>query len=373
MFRFAQHDRMDIICLGRDIPQKKKLALEIIHVYNLAMTVLNTSELAEKLGLTRVTVSRAINNDSRVAARTRQKVIQAMRDHCLEPNAIARALVRGRTMTIGLAVGGDLTGNYIHELMEGLEPEFAKEKFSILIGVSKFNPERERIELSSMLARRVEGIISQPLVENQDFYLRLNQSKTPIVFFADYLDIPGGSWVVSDVDHDVRMAMEHLISIGHRRIAFVGPKSKSLQHTPRPRIYRQVLKEEGISLPESYIFEGIEGGCEDVYRAVHEIMRQPDPPTAFFAAVDVIAIYVIDQLRRDGYRVPQDVSVMGIGNLEIGRYDMISLTTIQEDREEMGRKAARIMLELIQGKNKKPQRIFMPGSLILRRTTASPK
>jgi LacI family transcriptional regulator len=257
--------------------------------------------------------------------------------------------------------------------MECLDPEFEKEKYSILIGVSKFNAERERIELSSMLARRVEGIISQPLVENREFYLRLNQSKTPIVFLADFLDLPGVSWVVSDVDHDVRMAMDHLLSIGHRRIAFVGPKSKSLQHISRPKIYRQALQKAGISVPEKYIFEGIEGGCEDVYRAVHDMMKQPDPPTAFFAAVDVIAIYVIDQLHRDGYRVPRDVSVIGIGNLPASRYDMISLTTINEDREQMGRKAAEIMLELIQEKNQKPRQIFMPGTLILRQTTASPK
>jgi LacI family transcriptional regulator len=336
------------------------------------MAVVSTSDLAKKLGLTRVTVSRAINDDPRVAEKTRRKVKQAMQDYCLEPNAIARALVRGRTLTIGLAVG-DLRGDYLHELMSGLEPEFEKEKFSILIGVSSFNSARERIELSSMLARRVEGIISQPLVENQEYYLRLQHSQTPVVFFADYLDLPGASWVVSDVAHDVRMAIEHLLSIGHRRIAFVGPKSKSLQHIPRFRIYRQVLKEAGISVPESYIYAGIEGGCEDVYKAVHEMMNQPNPPTAFLGAVDVIAIYIIDQLRRDGYRVPEDVSVMGVGNLASGRYDMISLTTIDEDREQMGRTAARIMLDLIQDKNQPPRQIFMPGSLILRQTTASPK
>ncbi len=336
------------------------------------MPIVNTTELARKLGLTRVTVSRAINNDPRVATRTRQKVLQAMRDHCLEPNAIARALVRGRTLMVGFSVGGDLRDNYIHDLMQGIDPELESREFSILIGVSGFRAQRERSELSAMLARRVEGIISQPMIENQDFYERLCRQKFPLVFVADYLNIPGASWVVSDVAHDSRLVMKHLLELGHRRIAFVGPRSKSLQHAPRPATYRQVLAEAGISVPDSYLFEGVEGGREDVYRAVHELMKLPKPPTAFFAAVDIIGVYVMDQLRQDGYRVPEDVSVIGIGNSHLSAYGMVSLTTINEDRLLMGQTAAKMVVDLIEHKQTEPQHIFMPGTLVVRKTTAAP-
>jgi len=335
------------------------------------MAIINTKDLGEKLGLTRVTISRAINNDPRVSEKTRQRVVQAMKDHCLEPNAFARALVRGRTLTIGLAIGGDLQENYVHELMEGLEPPFESKNYSILIGVSKFNPERERIELSSMLAHRVEGIVSQPLIHNQDYYTKLIEQNTPIVFVADYLNLPGASWVVSDVTHDIRLAINHLLELGHRKIAFVGTKSPSLQHISRPNIYRQVLREAGISVPDPYYIEGIEGGKEDIYKAVHQLMKSPDPPTAFLGSIDLIAIYIIDQLVRDGYKVPCDISVIGIGNMVVGRYEMIALSTIDEDRQKMGRTAAKIMLDKIENNQLAPRRIFTPGKLIRRNTTAT--
>jgi LacI family transcriptional regulator len=337
------------------------------------MAVINTSDLAKKLGLTRVTVSRAINNDPRVAEKTRQKVLAAMKDHCLEPNAIARALVRGRTLTIGLMIGTDLGTDYFNEINMGLEPELEVRGFSVLMGMARFRPERERTELSAMLARRVEGILSQPLAGNRDYYSRLIKQGMPIVFVADYLDIPGASWVVSDTVADARLAMNHLLELGHRRIAYLGPRSPSAQMLPRPRMYRQVLREAGIAVPAGYFFEGIEGGREDIYRAVHEMMKRPDRPTAFFAAVDIIGIYVMDQLLRDGFRIPGDASVIGIGNMGISRYDMISLSTIDEDRSQMGRSAARIILNQIENPGTRPERIHMAGQLVQRRSTAPPK
>lgn len=334
------------------------------------MAVVNTTDLAAKLGLTRVTVSRAINNDPRVASKTRERVLQAMHQYCLQPNAVARSLVKGRTMTIGLAVG-DLRDDYVHELMEGLEPALEADDYSILMGVSKFKPAREQSRLSAMLAQRVEGIVSQPLPENRDFYERLAGLHVPIVFMADYLDIPNVSWVVSDSVGDSRTAMRHLLELGHRRIAFIGPKSISLQMRPREDIYRQMLSDAGISTPSSYIYEGQLGGRDDVYRAVHQMMQLPERPTAFFAAIDLIGVYIMDQLVRDGFRVPTDVSVIGIGDTMISRLEMISLTTVAENRLDIGQRAAQVTLKLIRNEQTEPCRTFVPGKLIVRRTTAS--
>jgi LacI family transcriptional regulator len=333
------------------------------------MTVVNTTDLAAKLGLTRVTVSRAINNDPRVASKTRERVLQAMQEHCLQPNAVARSLVKGRTMTIGLAVG-DLRDDYVHELMEGLEPVLEADDYSVLMGVSKFKPAREQSRLSAMLAQRVEGIVSQPLPENREFYERLTRQHVPIVFMADYLDIPGVSWVVSDPVADSRTAMKHLLDLGHRRIAFIGPKSISAQIQPRAAIYRQMLREAGIGVSDSYIYEGQLGGRDDVYHAVHRMVQLPQPPTAFFAAVDLIGVYVMDQLVRDGFRVPADISVVSIGDTMISRLEMISLTTVAEDRRDIGERAGQTMLKLIRNELTQPCQTFVPGQLIVRRTTA---
>jgi DNA-binding LacI/PurR family transcriptional regulator len=179
--------------------------------------------------------------------------------------------------------------------------------------------------------------------------------------------------VVSDVVHDVRLAVKHLLELGHRKIAYIGPKSKSLQIISRRPTFHEVLQKSGITVPETYIFEGVEGEKEDIYQAVHEIMKGPNPPTAFLGAVDIISIYIIDQLARDGFKVPRDISVIGIGNMSVGRYEMISLTTIDEDRFKMGQTAAKIMLDKIENNQLEPQHIFMPGKLIQRNTTANLK
>lgn len=333
------------------------------------MAVVTTSDLAKKLGLTRVTVSRAINNNRRVSQKTRQRVLQAMEEHCLQPNAFAQALVRGKTNTIGFSIGTSLGGDYAQELIVGLESSLDLEQYSILIGVSQFDAKRECSELSAMVARRVEGIISQPLAGNRDYYQRLLQLDMPLVFIADYIDLPRAAWVVSDVIHDVKILMQHLLSLGHRRIAYVGPNSPSMQIIPRLKTYRKIMGQVNAPVRPTDVFEGVEGGREDVYAAVHQMMQQPDPPTAFFAAVDVIGIYVMDQLHRDGYRVPQDVSVIGMGDMDVSRYDMISLSTISEDRFEMGRRAGEIMLRRINDPKTEPQQIRLPGTLIPRRST----
>jgi len=337
------------------------------------MTVINTSELARKLGLTRVTVSRAINNDPRVASKTREKVVSAMREYCMEPSAIARALVRGRTRTIGMMIGTDLGGDYFNELLVGLAPELEAREFTLLMGVARFGPERERMELSAMLARRVEGILSQPLADNRDLYARLIRRDIPVVFVADYLDLPEAGWVVSDSPADTRLALTHLLDLGHCRIAYVGPDSPSAQMRSRPKMYRKVMREAGLAVPETFVFEGLEGGKEDIYQAVHAMMKQPEPPTAFLAAVDIIGFYILDQLRRDGWRVPQDVSVIGMGDMALGRYEMVALTTIGEDRTRMGRTAAQMLLDRIENKKSDPKQLFLPGNLIVRRTTGKPK
>lgn len=333
------------------------------------MAVVTTTDLAKKLGLTRVTISRAINNDRRVSPKTRQRVLQAMEEHCLQPNAFAQALVRGRTNTIGFSIGTNLGGDYAQELMVGLESSLDIEQYSILIGVSQFSAKRERSELSAMVARRVEGIISQPLVENRDYYQRLLQLDMPMVFIADYIDLPGAAWVVSDVVHDVTKLMQHLLALRHRRIAYVGPKSPSMQIIPRLKTYRKIMGQVNAPVRPTDVFEGVEGGKDDVYAAVHQMMQQPNPPTAFFATVDIIGMYVMDQLRRDGYRVPQDVSVIGMGDISTSKYDMISLSTISEDRFEMGRRAGEIMLQRITEPNTPPQRVLLPGKLIQRNST----
>jgi LacI family transcriptional regulator len=189
---------------------------------------------------------------------------------------------------------------------------------------------------------------------------------------ADKIKIMGASWVFSDSIHDSQLAMDYLLNLGHRKIAYIGPKSSSQQVIPRRNAFYSKLEEADCTPPPFHCFESHLGDISEIANAVHHIMQSSPRPTAFFCAFDIVAIYVIEQLRKDGFRIPQDVSVIGMSNTESGRHCFPMLTTVSEDRSMIGKTAAKLLLDTIEKKINRPKRIHLPGELIVRESTAPP-
>lgn len=324
-------------------------------------------DIAEQLGVSPATVSRALSGSGLVAEPTLSRVRDAAQALNYRPNVSARRLRTRRSMNV-LMVVRDVGNPFYLDILKGIEATARAAGYSVLMGNTENDPGRE-IEYFDMLRDgHADGMILMTGKLPQD--LRDEAAPdAPVVVALEAIEGSGLPHIQIDNAAAAREAVHHLVDLGHRRIAHIAGPIPEIMATLRRDGYRQAMAEAGLPIPEGYEQRGdylLQSG-QHLCRALFEL---PEPPSAIFVANDEMAYGAIHELRRLGLDVPKDVSVVGFDDLYLSAAFFPPLTTISQPRAEIGRQAMTILLGMLGGEPGPTKPVEMPVTLQIRGTTA---
>ena len=324
------------------------------------------ADIARELGLSKMTVSRAINNDPLVNEKTRERVLAVSRRLNYQPNHFARALVTNRSFLIGVIVP-DLMHSYFAEIMHGISGYARGSNYQIVIGNSEENISREIDEVEA-LRWRTDGLIIAPTVpaSKAEVYRKMLERGTKLVLIDRTLEGVDCPMVTTDNIEVGGLATEHLISLGHKKIGHLRGTSTS---TSRERFegYKQALSKNDLGFDKKLVRDC--GLMEsEGYRAMRSWIEDGDLPTAIFAVNDPAAIGAMQAMSEAGLKIGKDIAVVGSGNIHYGDMLSVPLTTVSWSRSEMGQAAARLLIQSIEASNGDAanQKVLLSPSLIVR-------
>jgi DNA-binding LacI/PurR family transcriptional regulator len=330
--------------------------------------ILTQKKIADKLHISLMTVYRALQNKTNVSEDTRKKVFELVKKYDYRPDNIARSLVLKKTNTLGLILPC-ITHSFFPEIARAIEDVANARGYHVILCHTNRNCRKEEEEISLLKAKKVDGMIITPVETRRSsaVYQGLHKIGIPFVFIDLYIEGFDCNFVGTDGVSGAHQAVEHLIKLGHKRIAYIsGPLSASTAQN-RLEGYRQALVRGGIAVDENLIIrtEGFE--YLDGRKAAVEFLEMEKRPTAIFAANDPMAIGCYQILQREGVRVPDEVSLVGFSGTR--EADLISLTTVVQPAPDIGTTAARILIEQIENKTTGYRKIFLKTELVIRRST----
>jgi LacI family transcriptional regulator len=326
--------------------------------------------IAGELGVSITTVSKVLNNRSDIGHATRARVLAKVAELGYQPNAVARSLTLRRTHTLGVVIP-DLMHSFFVEIVAGLEAHASAHGYGLLLCSSNEDPAKERQELDMLRQRQVDGIVlgSANAAGNTDLLQQLTSLGIGIVMIDrdDHPDVCCDRVVTNDEDVG-RLATAHLIEQGRRAIAHIaGP---SIVHAKRRADgYRAALKHRDIKIRPDWI---VRGGFKeaDGYKAMKRLLGMRPRIDAVFAANDPAAIGAMKAIWDAGLKVPDDLAVVGAGDITFGDLLRVPLTTVSWSRENQGRAAAELLLDRLSSESDaRPRRVVIPPHLVVRRSS----
>jgi DNA-binding LacI/PurR family transcriptional regulator len=324
--------------------------------------LVSIKDIAQEAGVSPSTVSRALHNHPQISTETGERVQRLAQEMGYTPSLLARSLVTQDTATIGLVI--TYTADpFLSRLVQGVEETARNNGYSVFLSSSYRDYERELEVVRSFHERRTSGIIITGSQIDTD-YLELDARFPLPIVLINCRTYPYS--VSADKKSGVKQAVEHLVQLGHRRIAFVS-NAKLSTDRDRKTSYQQVLRKHDIPIDDTLIVEG-DGKLESGVRAGQKLLSLPQPPTAIFCFNDMTAMGVLTALREADLQVPRDCSVVGFDDLEISAYLSPPLTTVRQPCYRMGQAAIRMLLQLIRGESDMQAEV-LPTELIVRQTT----
>ena len=322
-------------------------------------------DIAKKAGVSPSTVSRALHNHPRISPETTQDIQDLAKEMGYVPSAVARSLVSNKSTTIGVAVNDFLNPFYLN-LISNIEDAVTDDAYHVFVSSFHRNRNRELSLTNAFFERRLAGIIVVGSLVDQEYLEWPNRTSMPIVLIS----CPTYPFSVS-VDNyaGVCSAMEHLIELGHRRIAFVTQGHRTNTEVQRLEAYRAALTEHSIPIDNALIVDG-DGDITGGIKAVPQLLALVDNrPTAILCYNDMTAIGVINGLQQQGHKVPDDFSVVGFDDLSIASAYSPSLTTVRQPTDQLGQNAINALYALANGDDNISPQILKP-EFIVRQSTA---
>jgi LacI family transcriptional regulator len=318
-------------------------------------------DIAQELNVSVVTVSKVLRNHGDISQETRERVLKKMKELNYQPNLAARTLVTGRTYSIGLVVP-DLVHPFFAEVAKGISHQVRPRGYSLMISSSEEDPALERQEVEFLLGRPVDALILASASLTPESFHLCEERRTPCVLVDRRFPDLKADYVGVD-DREVGLvATRHLIESGCRRIGHIrgGDVSPGLG---RLRGYREALEEAGLPfLPERVCAARSSDDSPDIsgYHAMKNLLHLDVPPDGVFCFNDPTAGGAMKAILDAGLRIPDDIALVGAGNVAYAELLRVPLTSVDQNSQAIGDKAARVVLKLIG--TKEPQR---PRSLIL--------
>ena len=337
-------------------------------------------DVAEAAGVSVSTVSHVLNNYGDISPETEQHVRKTMEALNYYPSSMARRLTKNRSHLFQLllfAVEG-LQHPFFYEVTHGIAEEAENADYELLLSVQRVTggEGRWRDSLRRCVESRVEGLIVMGTIPSLEVFSKIETAQIPVVFIDLPYQGPRGTYVSSDNVLGARLAVEHLLTSGHQKIAFIdGSPKDPLGRVPgspdgdvsdtRFLGYSQALQAHDLAVDISLIGYG-EFTKAGAKQAVLQILEQHPDLTAIFAASDLMAIGAMEAIRSVGKKVPKDIAVVGYDDIEVASFVRPALTTIRQDGVEMGKRAVREILHLINDPEVEPSKVILPVELVVR-------
>ena len=328
-------------------------------------------DVAQLAGVSTATVSRALMNPEKVSSSTRKRVEDAVLEAGYSPNSLARNLRRNESKTI-VTIVPDICDPYFSEIIRGIEDAAMEHGYLVLLGDSSQQKKREASFVNLVFTKQADGMLL--LGSDLPFDVSKAEQKNlpPMVMaceFAPELELPT---VHIDNLTSAFEAVNYLTQMGHKRVAQISGPQHAVLCQFRQQGYQQALRRGGLSMNPTYTTYGdftFEAGA----KAVRALLSLPEPPTAIFCHSDVMAIGAIQEAKKLGLRVPQDLSVVGFDDIQFSEYCDPPLTTISQPRYEIGRQAMLMMLELLRGHDVRAGSRLLETHLVVRESAAPPR
>jgi LacI family transcriptional regulator len=324
-------------------------------------------ELAAQSGVHPSTVSRIVNDDPglRVSAATRARVKRLLKKTGYRPDGMARGLKLRQSFVLGVLVP-DVMNPLFAAIFRGVEDAALEQGYTVILSSTDGHEDREREILLALQSRMIDGMVvaSASLRDSSVHWLR--EHHIPHVLVNRYSD-QKDYFVGTDDKLGARLAAEHLLAQGHRRIAHLAGSPRYSTAVNRRRGYEEALKAAGIELDPALIVEtGFVGAG---VTATHRLLEGRKRPTAVVAVNDVAAVGAYDAAEKLGLHIPEDLAITGYNDIPLAARLRPGLTTIHVPAQEFGRTAARMLLEQMADGHGKPRRVVLPPELIVRGST----
>jgi len=330
-------------------------------------------DLAQQIGVSVMTVSKALRDAPDVSAATKARIKALARQMGYVPDSSAQGLRTRTTKFFGLIIPS-ITNPIYARIIMAIEERAHDLGYDILFAHSLNTPEREELCLRRFLSRRVDGLFISPVYRFEAearIYQEILASKIPTVLLG-----PPATFCRSFVSVEIEellashAATQHLISLGHKRIAYLtGPPVAPWAHE-RFEGYRRALREAGLELDDKLVFQS-GSTIEDGTNAALQMLNEGCQATAVQAVSDLVAIGCANALLSQGLKIPQDISIVGFGNILAAEYFQVPLTTVRQPKHRLGVAAVETMMALIRGEKVQPRRLS--AELVHRKSSAPPK
>jgi DNA-binding LacI/PurR family transcriptional regulator len=328
---------------------------------------MNIGKIAKRAKVSTATVSRTINGSDKVTAATAERVWRVVRSMGYRPNSYARALVSGRSRMLGLIIS-DIVNPFFPELVRSFEDIALKNGYEVIVANTGYDPERMAHSVSRMLERQVEGVAVITSEMGENFVTQMAERRIPMVFLDTARVGPRVSKIKVDYSRGIGEAVEHIVNLGHKRIAFISGPTELRSAETRRSAFLKCLHHYDVLPDKNYIQIGnhrIDGG----EAAMERLLALPHPPTAVLTSNDLTAMGVLRAIHKARLRVPEDISVVGFDDIEFSEFTQPALTTVRLSRTEVADKAFSALAKLIGTNTEKGSQFEIETNLVVRDST----
>ncbi|TCP30940.1 LacI family transcriptional regulator [Scopulibacillus darangshiensis] len=337
------------------------------------MMKVTVNDIARVAKVSQSTVSRVLNNYPQVKQETRKKVLEAIEELKFSPDFVARSMVTNKTNTLGLIVG-DISNPFFAESAKIMISRAQEMGYDVIISNTNHIDSNMDHAVQTLLSKRVDGIIISSASRGSNKVKELHDAGFAVILHNSSVEDASSNYVVLDNKKGAIMAMDHLVHLGHEKIAFISGPSKYLNVYQRYAGYQEALEKHGLPFRKTFVYEG-EFSYDAVYWFVQRMLEEKERPTAIFATSDQMALAVMDAAAGKGLKIPEDLSVVGFDDMTISSNHYIGLTTISQHKEKMALLALEHLISMVEKKGESADSIHMTlePELMIRKTTGPPK
>lgn len=328
-------------------------------------------DIAKDLGISQATVSKVLRQHPDIGEKTRQRVLERVKELDYQPNSLARSLVTGRSCLIGL-VAPSLLHPFFAEIARGISSAVREKGYALVVASSEEDPELEKEEISRLLSRRLDALVIASAATDVEQFERMDKMSQPYVLIDRDIDGLAANFVGVNEVKVGKLATEHLIEMGCSRVAHIRGQGNSPGHG-RHQGYAQALRDRGIPYRDEYVVKRTLVDTETTRQgreAMRLLLERNPRPDGVFCFNDPLAIGAMSVILEAGLRIPEDIALIGCGNLPNNECLRVPLSSIDQQNNILGRRAAELVLSLLDSKQKTRARtVILEPTLVVRSST----
>ncbi|MGM0500306.1 MAG: LacI family DNA-binding transcriptional regulator [Bacillota bacterium] len=332
--------------------------------------MLTIKDIAKKADVSVATVSKVMNGYDDIGEVTKAKVLKIIKENNYRPNANAQSLRTNKSFLVGLFFKDHQDSGVKHPffrgIISGLEERLLENNYDMILFSANWEDQFSYLEKCQF--RNVDGAILMGVPKDDPKLPELLNAKIPSVFIDLDISDDKASYIISDNEKGAREAVRHLAELGHQKIAVIEGEEITIPTQKRLAGYKSEMKAQNLEIRDEWIIQGrfsVDGGV----KAMEEILKLDDRPTAIFCMGDEIAVGAMQTIKEAGLKVPDDFSIVGFDDIEISQYLNPALTTIRQQKAEMGIEAANMVLKMINKPEEKVEAEIIDTEFVLRNST----